>query len=748
VLQEDGNVTRYPSRFGINLQPVSFATSENKGMYEPWEPIEAHYQIYNPSPDMPTPPEGIPVVLQAVPGLQVTQCAMVWGNLPPQMTGQNTYPARFHVEGPQSHDQSAPWSRTVAINATAHNTRLEKPYPLPAAESRQTITVRYPIELRPKPTHFAISNDETLTLEAEVYNIANRALGNLSGRNVLVEFVCPESSSEKVPSIEYIQEISPLTSHTATRSFRFTEETDDGATQTFQTKLYLQSYVDPQQMTLIQQQNITVQLTPKYQPPAPGGFLLVMNAETPLAVFAAWRSLLAQMASDGGVAVWNATYYSGFAPERVPDGYGQDLLSLASQRTVVILDNPRRPAPGAAPIRDTSSFTSALIERANRDEHASVVAVSDTAVPNATGALPVIAPNFNGFQHRSIDMLVHTLFTDRDSLINDYALTLPRQTRGCWPFTSRRSSQEETQSLNQLLLALFPHRRYQVTCHHSTATDLSITVHRLRDPYRCNGMHQVSPNLANEFTTARTQMLAMMPFAQKLQLFARTTAENWQPIAEALKEDVLEEQRQMGQAQAYGSLFQRIGRALARDFTLELERLCALVRTLQDLERQGLTTQAAAWRPHVIAVIAAVQFEVAQHTSFWTRLLHWFIPQTSEQLRESTLHLCQQAQTALGEQAQAAVGREMARLDFQQRLGRFVTEHGRAPGLFQRALPASSRQAANEMLQVCLGQVDRLSTENEARFAQDAALNPWYAGFHELFPEKLAASSASTVTPG
>ncbi|KTD04247.1 hypothetical protein Lgee_0277 [Legionella geestiana] len=740
VYQHDGTFTSYPTRYSMQLTFAEISGVEAKGVLEPFESISASCLLTNTSADMPTPMEEVPVLIQPQKGLTVKQCAMFWGNLSPLATVGSVYPAQFEVEGPAFHAGESPWLTTLTLCAKAHNKRLDKAYP--NVETRQQITVRFPVELRPKPAHYAIAAGEVLTLEAEVYNLATKALGFGNGRSVAVEFTIPGGATIDAPCMDYLETIQPQSSCLVKRRFSFIGETVEGETKTFESRLFLQSIDRSVGLALIQQKTFIVQFTPRFSPPVDGGFLLVMNAQTSPAIFAAWRSLLRQLAGNEGVAVWNSTYYNGFSPDRVPEGYDCDLLAMASMRTLVILDNPWQANPLEALHRDSSSITATLLERANRETRTSVVAVSNTGLPAPEGELPDWIPGTNILLHGGIDTLIQTLFMDAHSQRNNYTLTMPRSVHGCWPFASRPTVTQELESLNLLLRALFPHRRYQVRHSSSTTNQLTLIVHRQKDPFASNHLHQIAPILeeGGDNAAVRHQMLSWMPFEQKLQLFTKTTPENMRAFARALTEDLLEEQRLAGQAQAYGSLLQRLGRVFARDFSLELERLQMLVRTLQELESQGLMTEASAWRPHVVALIAAVQFEVEQHTGFWLRLLHWFLPQTTEQLRECTLHLCQQAQAALGGQVQEALGQEMERLDFARRLERFIADNNAFnPGLFRRALPALSLNAAREMLVVCRGEAERLSGDNAAYFHQDAALVPWFREFQALFPDNCSA---------
>lgn len=742
VYQHDGTVSSYPTRYSLQLKFVDIAGVEDKGVLEPFETISASCVLTNASADMPTPMEEVPVLIQPQAGLNVKQCAMFWGNIAPLATAASVYPAQFEVERPALHAGESPWSTTLTLHAKAHNKRLDKAYP--HVESRGSITVRFPVELRPKPTHYAVAAGEVLTLESEVYNLATKALGYRNARGVMVEFTVPDGATVDAPRMQHLDVLEPQASRLVKRQFSFTGETVEGEIKTFENRLFLQPIDRSEGLTLIQQKTFTVQFTPRFYPPVDGGFLLVMNAQTSPAIFTAWRSLLRQLAGDEGVAVWNSTYYNGFSPDRMPEGYEGCLLSMASMRTLVILDNPWQANPLEACRRDSGTITAALLERANREARTSVVVVSNASLPAPEGELPDWIPGTNILLHGSVDTLVQTLFTDTRSQFNNYTLTLPRSVHGCWPFTARSTVTEDVESIHQQLRALFPHRRYQVRHSSSTRDRLTIVVHRQKDPFVSNHLHQITPELEMGGGSAAVvhQMLSWMPFEQKLRLFTKTAPENMRAFARALTEDLLEEQRLAGQAQAYGSLLQRLGRVFTRDFSLELERLRMLVSTLQGLEARGLMTQASAWRPHVIALIAAVQFEVERYTGFWRRLLHWFLPQTTEQLRESTRHLCEQAQAILGGQAQEAAAEEMERLGFARRLERFIDSNATNPGLFQRTLPPLSRNAAQEMLAVCRGEVQHLSNDNEACFLQDAALSPWYREFQVLFPEKHAASMA------
>jgi hypothetical protein len=203
------------------------------------------------------------------------------------------------------------------------------------------------------------------------------------------------------------------------------------------------------------------------------------------------------------------------------------------------------------------------------------------------------------------------------------------------------------------------------------------------------------------------------------------------------------------QTKTYGSWLERIIRKNQRDFTLELKRLRQLLNSLEQFAQKGDFENVQAWSPLIIRMIAQVQYHAKQHSSFWTRFIHWFLPQTNEQIIESSNVLCNNvldlqsiySNTPIHE-IKASVKREEAILNFAAQLKTFLTEHNSINSsqgfcFFKKSeISDLERKAVQQLLCVCTegAALDTLDIYHQT-MNESTKLKKFSTKFERLFPE-------------
>jgi|GEM_PF-4395722 len=729
-VRESNSIHGYGDRYQINLQHIRFNAAGQSGIFEPGDVIDAHYQVSNAAQTMPTPHEKVPLSLSGNADLQLVQKGFVPGSIPPGETYPNVEPLVFKILAPTSHTGRHPYTNTINVAAIAENTRLNN---RPFTSNVTSLKVQYPVILLDQPTHYTLSDGE-LVLQACAQNIANRALGSERGREVFVQITTGDEM-DRLSVEDNIQTIDPQAVNVTERHFQFPPETSVGANQQLYAKLYLQPIDGGKHLTLIQQQAITVQFTLNYQQ-GNSGFLLVTNAETTPAQFDHWYKLLGQFAGHQPVSVWNTSLYGSFDLQSA----AYPLLQSTANGTIVVLDNGF--AMGNRRTKNHRLITPAQVEAANRDHHTSLLIVGENeGLPDGYKVNSTVTFPETGMAHDSLDDLLSTMLLDEQSFEQNYCLRVPTK-NDYYLFKTDRNTHEDATRLRLLLAEVFPGRRYHVKLRINNAMEQAvITIHRLANPYRSHGAVPVSVGL--DVDRSSLELIENMPFSQKLRLFTQSASPYHRQLAQALTADLLEEQRLLDGTKNYGSFGQRIMRKYQRDFSLEMERLQQLVLHLFRIGENGDPQDALAWSPMVIRMIAEVQFHAEQHSTFWTRFAHWFVPQAVEQIKETTSRLCQQVVRGHA----PTIGREMRflnedldvelrRLRFEQRLDEFIVANTprRSNSFFAaRRITPAAFVAAQELKQIACNPGQSI-TERSMGLFQTAPLKPWFDEFQLLYP--------------
>ncbi|PJD94285.1 MAG: hypothetical protein CK424_00215 [Legionella sp.] len=135
--------------------------------------------------------------------------------------------------------------------------------------------------------------------------------------------------------------------------------------------------------------------------------------------------------------------------------------------------------------------------------------------------------------------------------------------------------------------------------------------------------------------------VAQLDFSQKLQkmLVAEKNVYH-KDLLQTILDDLLAEQKDVTLSKTPISWWAFLTRTYQRDFGTELQKLTQLMQTLNELKASNHPELFDAFSPSVIQLIAAVQYQAVQHSTFWTKLLHIFFPQINELLKNSILQVC------------------------------------------------------------------------------------------------------------
>ncbi|MFJ1267258.1 collagen-like protein [Legionella lytica] len=734
--------THHLTPYKLITRAIHFQAAENSGLWEPGDVITAFYGIENAGLTMMSPPELIPLMLENNELLELIQTGSVTGSIQPGTTHSNeAAPLRFRIREPYSHMGNEPYNLTAKINVAAHNIRLNQPYQHSWASD--ALNIQYPALLEAQSTHFSIAEHESHLLQATVKNIGAKALGKYAGRELFVEMTAVDTNFSLVS--EHISFIEPQNNHQITYRERFKPGTELGEQQTYQMSLYLQPINRSEKKTLIQRQTITGQLSPKYTPPA-NKFILVINCNTSKQQLKYWTNFLGELSGDSQLAIWNTYYYQGLNLNGSPC-----LLDDAAHGTIIILDDLFPEKTFNKQQQNTQYITPEQLLKASQQYDVSLVSLGPKAQTKPYTHRDVVSWLDPRQQYASIKQLMDILLhEDINQPILVHQVTVPLEER--WFCRGREQADEVLALVRTQLNNVFPNRTYHVSIASEEEQQVTISVRRLADTLEQN-IHQVSltdeqlSNPENNRDLIESGIIENLSFSQKLDLFMRKSNPYHLHLAQAITKDLLNESNVVMQTGTYNNWLEQIMQKNQRDFSLEFKKLRQLVNLLEQFVQNGDFENVQAWSPYVMRMIAQVDYHSKQHSSFWTRLIHWFLPQTNEQIIASSHALCAQVWDLQSrclnipiQEIKASAQREEQIINLAVKLKTFLQEYDDRSSkqhfcFFNKSVLSNmERKATQQLLSVCVERTT-LAPLDWRTIEQSTKLKAFSSPFKLLFPE-------------
>jgi hypothetical protein len=728
--------------YKLITRAIRFQSAEKSGLWEPGDVIAAFYEIENAGTTMTSPPELIPLVLENNELLELIQTGSVTGSIPASTTNSNDLnPLLFRIREPHAHTGNEPYRPIAKVTVAAQNTRLNQPFQ--HSWSNDALSIQYPALLEYQSTHFSIAEDESHQLQATIRNIGLKALGKHAGRELFVKMTAVDTNSTLVS--EHISLLGPQEAHQITYNERFKPGTELGEQQTYHMSLYLQPINRTNTKTLIQRQTITGQLSPRYSPPT-NKFILVINCNTTKQQLKYWTTFLGELSRDSQTAIWNTYYYQGLNLNGSPC-----LLNDAAHGTIIILDDLFPENTSNILQQNTHYITKEQLLKASQQYDVSLVALGPKAQAKPYAHTDAVSWTDPKQEHASIKQLMgELLHEDINQPIFAHQVTLPLEER--WFCRGREQANEVLSLVRVQLNKVFPNRTYHISILNVEEHQVTVIVRRLADTLDQN-IHQVSltneqlNDPENNHTLIEPGVIEGLSFAQKLDLFMQRSNPYHQHLAKAITKDLLHESSIVIQTEAYGSWLERIMRKNQRDFSLELKKLRQLVNLLEQFVQDGDIDNVRTWSPLIIRMIAQVHYHAKQHSSFWTLLIHWFLPQANAQIIESSHSLCnkvwdlqsQYLNTPIQE-IKASAQREEQIINLTVELRMFLKKYdasnaGQHFWFFSKPeLSDMERKAAQQLLCVCMERTV-FDTLDWRTIEHSPKLKTFSSQFKQLFPE-------------
>jgi hypothetical protein len=743
-ITQENTESLHTEPYKLITRNVSFQSVEGNGLWEPGDVVKATYGVENIGMTMMSPPELIPLVLENQDHLELVQTGEITGSIRAGATHfTDSTPLQFRIKEPQSHNESEPYKRTTSVVVAAQNTRLNRPFQ--HSKTSRTLTIQYPVLLESQPAHFSIAENESQLLQATIKNIGTKDLGSLAGRELFVEITAADSLTPLVS--EHISLLKPQNQHQLTHSEQFKPGTKPGEQQTYYMSLFLQPINKSDTKVLIQRQTIIGQLTPKYSP-TKNKFTLVINSNTTNEQIKYWTNFLSQLSGNSEVAIWNTSYYQQLNLDGSPC-----LLDDTTHGTVIILDDLFPKNASNELQHNTQHITQGQLLKASQQYDVSLVALGTKVLTKPYTHTDVVSWSDPKQEHDSLKLLMAKLLHEGiDQPIVLHQVTIPLQQR--WFFRGREKADEVLTLVKDQLNKVFPNRTYHLSIASTDEQQVTISVRRLADTLEQN-IHQIplsDKELAHpedNHEIIQSGIMGAVSFSQKLDLFFQKSNPYHKHLAQAIAKDLLDEQNIVMRTEAYGSWLERILQKNQRDFTLEFKRLRQLLTLLEQFAQKGDFENVQAWSPLIIRMIAQVQYHAKQHTSFWTRFIHWFLPQTNEQIIENSTVLCNKvldiqssySNTSIQE-IKVSVQREEAILNLADQLNMFLKKHDsiNSGGVFcfftNSEISDLERKAVQQLLCVCSedAALDTLDMYRQT-MNESTKLKDFSTKFERLFPE-------------
>ncbi|KTC87629.1 MULTISPECIES: hypothetical protein [Legionella] len=739
---QDTSAALHKEPYQLVTRNVCFQSMEEGGLWEPGDVVKAYYGIENTGTTMISPPELIPLVLENKEHLELVQSGEVSGCIQAGTSHfSDSTPLLFRIKEPQSHTGSEPYKLVTAVMVTAQNTRLNQPYQ--HSGTRNNLTIQYPVLLESQPTQFSIAENESQLLQATIKNIGTKDLGELAGRELFVEITAADTSSSLVS--EHISLLEPQNKHQLTYSEQFKPGAEFGEQQTYYMSLFLQPINRSDTKVLIQRQTIIGQLTPKYSP-TKNKFTLVINGNTTKEQIKYWTNFLSQLSGNSEVAIWNTSYYQELDLDGSPC-----LLEDSTHGTVIILDDLFPKNTSNKLQHNTQYITQEQLLKASQQYDVSLVALGTKVLTKPYTHSDVLSWSDPLKEHDSLKLLMAELLHEVDQPMLLHQVTIPLEQGFC---RGREKADEALRLVIDNLNKVFPNRTYHVSIAGADEQQLTINVRRLADTLEQNILQiplsdEELAHPENNHEIIQSGIIAALPFSQKLGLFIQKSNPYHKHLAQAITKDLLDEQNIVMQTEAYGSWLERIVRKNQRDFAVELKRLRQLDNLLEQFVLKGDFENVRIWSPLIIRMIAQVQYHAKQHSSFWTRFIHWFLPQTNEQIIESydalgnkilDLQSSYSGTPILEIKAFAQSEEEILTLAFQLKI--FLKEYdtinsSRCFCFFNKSeISDMERKAVQQLLCVCTEDValDTLDIYRQT-LSESTKLKKFVTKFERLFPE-------------
>jgi len=741
---QENNESPHIEPYKLITRNLSFQSVEGSGLWEPGDIVIASYGIENTGMTMISPPELIPLVLEDQEHLELVQAGEVTGSISAGAThfGVST-PLQFRIKEPQSHSGSKPYKLTTTVVVAAENTRLNQPFQ--HSKTTNTLTIHYPVLLEYQSAWFSIAENESQLLQATIKNIGIKDLGHRAGREIIVEITAADTLEPLVS--EHISLLEPQNQHQLTYREQFLPGTALGAQQTYYMSLFLQPINRSDTKVLIQRQTIIGQLTPQYSP-TKNKFTLVINANTTKEQISYWTTLLSQLSGNREVAIWNTSYYQQLRLDGSPC-----LLEDTTHGTLIILDDLFSKNASQEQQHNTQYITQEQLLKASQQYDVSLVALGKKALTKPYTHRDVVTWSDPVQEYNSVPLFMEKLLHEGiEQTVSLHQVTISLQQR--WFGRGRETADEALALVIEQLNKIFPNRTYHVNIASTNEQHVTISVRRLADILEQN-IHQISlseeqlahPEANHEII--QSGIMEALSFSQKLDLFTQNSNPYHKHLAQVITKDLLDEQNIVMQTEAYGSCLERIIQKNQRDFTLELKRLCQLVNLLEQSAQQGDFENIQARSSLIIRMIAQVQYHAKQHSSFWTRFIHLFLPQINEQIIESNNVLCNKIldlQSSYSnipiQKIKASVQREEAILNLAFQLKKFLKEQDSINSdhsfyFFKKSeINDLERRAVQKLLGVCIEDAALDTLDNYRQTMNESIqLKKFSTTFERLFPE-------------
>lgn len=637
-------IKNYAQIYKLVTENIQFRSQVQSGIWEPGDQVTAYYAVENTTSYMCSPAESMALILAENPYIKLLQAGVVEGNIEPGESKNNfDAPMIFVINEPSEQQiKHLPYVREVEVKVSANNFLLQRPFQF--STTKNFLKIQFPIVLdlinpnnATKSTNstnslFSIAEGETYTLQAMVKNIGSKKLGESVGRTVLIKIIDVEHKallySENVAFIDSQgkQQISHIVEFSPNNQF--------GDQKKYEISVYLQSLLSHQSLLLIQKHTIIGQLSPRYLP-GEYAFIMVIGHDTTKLELDYWRKFLRNL-SQKEPGIWNQSYYNQLVLDGTPN-----LLENARNGAIVFL---------SALADEKFQLSQMQLLKAAQNYGVSLISVGSQCLVKLSTSDDVVEWSESKKNYSSLSALIQALIKETAGetiYIHQLSQELPKS----WFGYITQTVESVMALVSEQLKNVFPNRVYHIKSKSDGDNCVQIDIRRmmnksdqnihllgLSDKVK-NALRQAK-NDKNSLTEIECQTIQALFFKQKLDLFIQKSNPYHQAIACSMLSDLLTEQNIVLQSTEYGTWFERLCRKYQRDFSIELCKLQQLVTVFEDLVQQGDLVIGQACVPYLIRMIAELQYHTKQHSTFWTRLFHWFLPQANERVIDCTQLLC------------------------------------------------------------------------------------------------------------
>lgn len=710
--------TIYNQAFNLKAGPYSIINAQSSNINEFGSTFYGNFSLQNTADAMPSPAEAIPLSIEEVhlqgsvfsPGILAVKPGIIPGSIAAGAShNSESEPVVFTKFIPEFTATHLPYVERQTYVVNAINTVLKRSYT--GAQCQFEMEFKFPVKIGDIQRNYAMTANETLTVPLSVVNISNV---NLDGRQVELRFSLANESKRTLTNkaLGLINPCEFLKRNVFETHYQvaFSADAEPSDTLEFNCDLYIQPLNDSQSLKLIQRQPVTVQLTQKYEKTS-HGFTLVVNAHTSKEVYANWVNVLQQIAGNNPISVWNVDYQGKEFLNK------PDFLAEQQDGTIIILNNRNF----SADITQQNIFDAKVKYNCNLvlvDEH-EFGAQLKTNFHDASYLN--LAPASLEFTSVS-DLISHLLYDNSDN--KTYKLDVP----GSYTKQSFSDLLQYT-----VLKDCFPNRHFMIN---TSALNDQILIRPLPS------LAQVKINTL-AYQSDPKEIVDVLNFSHKLRLVFDDKNAFQQSYADSIIKDLLKEQDCVRRSSRHGNIFTYLINRYRHDFTQELH----LLQEMLDMYKANQQGMSLASINVLIETIASVQFYVEQHTSFWSRLLHFFFPLIKEDVNEATHELCDELAALLppskGIQGMdTIIDNQCKLLHIKASLEQFANPPAN-PGFFSRRPKVAVSEAARQWINVINGVAPVDSLQNHLAELKSSPLSKLYKQYEQIGTQLIHANSNS-----